>query len=130
MSLLFGHMSRMPATAEELLELLPKPTLMFVSEAKMRGEEDQIHLTMSETRTYIFGIPYLRHHLLASIAASVCDRRTYSTQTEFVCTKKHAECAQRQRLGSSPASSAPSHLPCGPSASQGHRRVTGGSSHS
>ena len=96
MSLLLGHMSRSSLSAEEAAELLPEPVILFTSEdrmARMRGHElDFVHLVLSEARMYIYGIPYLRHHLLEALGAAVCERREAQTgRAEWVCTKAHAK---------------------------------------
>ena len=54
MSLLLSHMSRSNLSAEEAAELLPVPSILFVTEAGLRslgGEAHLLHLVLTETRT-------------------------------------------------------------------------------
>jgi hypothetical protein len=56
MSLLLGHMSRSNLSAEEAAELLPVPTILFVTEAGLKhlvltGEAHLLHLVLTESRT-------------------------------------------------------------------------------
>ena len=49
-----------------------------------------MHLTLSESRIYVFGMPYLRHQLFEAVGMTVCERRPLSTgRAEWVCRKQH-----------------------------------------
>ncbi|KAL1530462.1 hypothetical protein AB1Y20_001364 [Prymnesium parvum] len=88
LTLLIRYMAH-PDEVEELIqEALPAPEILFATERELRqlsGLEELAHFTVSEKQVYIFGIPYIYHHLTESISSAVCE----STERGYRCKKRH-----------------------------------------